>query len=136
EMKTVATVLASVLAWLASMPSGHAQTKPGIERMYVLYCGEIALNDMGRFSPGFSGPGMLTDTCYLIKHAQGWLLWDTGLGDAVAAMPNGQPSNAGVWRNTKTLVSQLAEIGLKPSDVNISRSHIRTATMSAMSTCF
>ncbi len=28
----------------------------GIERMYVLYCGEIALNDMGRFSPGYSGP--------------------------------------------------------------------------------
>ena len=44
-MKTVATVLASVLAWIAGMPSGHAQTKPGIERMYVLYCGEIALNE-------------------------------------------------------------------------------------------
>ncbi len=30
------------------------------------------------------------DNCYLIKHAQGWFLWDTGIADAVAAMPNGQ----------------------------------------------
>src|SRR5881227_4106613 len=101
-------LLTLVLTLAAALLSASSGAQAGIERLYVLYCGEIALNDMGRFSPGYSGPGMLTDTCYLIKHAQGWLLWDTGLGDAVAAMPNGQPSNAGVWRNTKTLVSQLA----------------------------
>jgi len=126
-MKKLVTVLASILAWFAvAQPLFAQQGKPGVERLYVLYCGEIALNDMGRFSPGYSGPGMLTDTCYLIKHAQGWLLWDTGLGDAVAAMPNGQPSNAGVWHNKKTLASQLAEIGVKPSDVRylaLSHSH-------------
>ncbi|MEA2937145.1 MAG: N-acyl homoserine lactone hydrolase [Alphaproteobacteria bacterium] len=100
--------------------------KPGVERLYVLYCGEIALTDMGRFSPGSSGPGVLSDTCYLIKHAQGWLLWDTGLGDAVAGMPEGRKSNAGVWHNRKTLASQLAEIGVKPSDIRylaLSHSH-------------
>ena len=30
------------------------------------------------------------DNCYLIKHAQGWMLWDTGVTDAIAAMPDGQ----------------------------------------------
>jgi N-acyl homoserine lactone hydrolase len=126
-MKRLALVVASILACCAALQAAVAQPgKPGIERMYVLDCGEIALNDMGRFSPGFSGPGLLSTTCYLIKHGQNWLIWDTGLGDAIAGMPNGQPSNAGVWRVKKTLASQLAEIGLKPSDVThvaLSHSH-------------
>jgi len=60
------------------------------------------------------------DNCYLIKHAQGWLLWDTGLADAIAAMPDGQrPSDPRMthWRRPKTLVSQLDQLGLKPSDI-------------------
>ena len=63
--------------------------------MYVLYCGDIALNDASSFTPGASGPGALSVTCYLIKHSQGWLLWDTGLPDAIVSMPAGQKSNAG-----------------------------------------
>jgi glyoxylase-like metal-dependent hydrolase (beta-lactamase superfamily II) len=126
-MKTIALVLASILGLLAHPQPGVAQpAKPGIERVYVLYCGDIALTDMGRFSPGYSGPGALSGTCYLIKHAQGWLLWDTGLPDAIASMPEGQKSNAGVWTVKKTLASQLAEIGVKPSDINylaLSHSH-------------
>ena len=76
--------------------------------------------------PAIPGPARSSSTCYLIKHAQGWLLWDTGLGDAVAAMPEGQKSNAGVWHVKKTLASQLAEIGVKPSDIRylaLSHSH-------------
>src|SRR5262245_66327708 len=97
-MKAVQWLIAAMLALIASTGPGLAQAgNAGVERMYVVYCGDIALNDMGRFSPGYSGPGALSSTCYLIKHAQGWLLWDTGLGDAVATMPEGQKSNAGVW---------------------------------------
>jgi glyoxylase-like metal-dependent hydrolase (beta-lactamase superfamily II) len=124
-MRTLPLLLALV-ASLAGSLSASAQQGPGIERLYALYCGQIMLNDMGRFAPGFSGPGELSDTCYLIKHAQGWLLWDTGLGDAVAGMADGQKSNAGVWINKKTLASQLAEIGVKPSDIRylaLSHSH-------------
>jgi hypothetical protein len=36
------------------------QGKPGIERLYVLYCGDIALNDASSFTPGASGPGALS----------------------------------------------------------------------------
>jgi len=119
--------LAATLAIVIGGPPAVAQTgKPGIERMYVLYCGDIALTDMGRFSPGLSGPGDLSSTCYLIKHAQGWLLWDTGVGDVVADKPEGQKSPAGVWFNKKKLATQLAELGLKPSDIRylaLSHSH-------------
>jgi glyoxylase-like metal-dependent hydrolase (beta-lactamase superfamily II) len=60
------------------------------------------------------------DNCYLIKHAQGWFLWDTGIPDAVAAMPNGlAPADAKAvfWRRPKTLASQLDQLGVKPSDI-------------------
>jgi len=69
------------------------------------------------------------DNCYLIKHTQGWFLWDTGIADAVAAMPNGLvPSDpkATVWHRPKTLASQLEQLGVKPSDLKgmaVSHSH-------------
>ncbi len=75
----------------------------------------------GASRPAIPVPVRLSSTCYLIKHAQGWLLWDTGLGDAIASMPEGQKSNAGVWHVKKTLASQLDEIGVKPSDITLPR---------------
>jgi glyoxylase-like metal-dependent hydrolase (beta-lactamase superfamily II) len=120
-------LVAVAAALVALAPLAMAQpAKSGIERMYVLYCGDIALNDASDFTPGASGPGHLTVTCYLIKHARGWVLYDTGLGDHIVNMPNGQKSRAGVWTLKKTLTSQLAELGLKPGDINyviLSHSH-------------
>lgn len=112
------------MSWF--QPAAAQQAKPGIERMYVLYCGDIALNDASSFTPGASGPGALSVTCYLIKHARGWVLFDTGVGDAIIDMPNGQKSGAGVWTVKKTVASQLAELGLKSADINyvaLSHSH-------------
>jgi len=60
------------------------------------------------------------DNWYLIKHAQGWMIWDTGVTDAIAAMPDGQkPADpeATHWKRPKTLASQLEQLGVKPSDV-------------------
>ena len=73
-------------------PAPAQATKPGIERLYILNCGEGVAGDISRWSPGVNvGKSMdFVDSCYLIKHAQGWLLWDTGLADAIAAMPEGQ----------------------------------------------
>jgi glyoxylase-like metal-dependent hydrolase (beta-lactamase superfamily II) len=126
-MRALQLFAGAILALMASLLGVSAQSgKPGIERMYVLYCGDIALKDMGRFSPGFSGPGALSSTCYLIKHAQGFLLWDSGLPDAIASKPEGQPSPAGVWHVKKTLASQLDAIGVKPADIRylaLSHSH-------------
>ena len=123
----LALTLCAMLSALTTLARpALAQGKPGIERMYVLYCGDIHLNDASSFTPGASGPGHLSVTCYLIKHARGWVLFDTGVGDHIVKMPDGQKSQAGVWTVKKTLESQLAEIGLKPSDINylaLSHSH-------------
>src|SRR5258707_1945112 len=94
----------------------------GVERLYILNCGEGVAGDIARWSPGVNvGKSMdFADSCYLIKHAHGWLLWDTGVTDAIAAMPDGQkPSDPGAthWKRPKTLVSQLDQLGVKPADI-------------------
>ena len=115
---------------LSNQPS-CAQAKPGVERLYILNCGEGVAGDISRWSPGVNvGKSMdFVDNCYLIKHSQGWLLWDTGVADAIAAMPDGQkPADARAthWKRPKTLASQLEQLGVKPADIKyvaISHTH-------------
>src|SRR5882724_11814297 len=114
-MKTttrIAAVLGVVTLCALSSQPAFAQAKPGVEKLYILNCGEGVAGDIGRWSPGVNeGKSMdFVDNCYLIKHSQGWFLWDTGLTDAIAAMPNGQaPADprATHWRRPKTLAAQL-----------------------------
>src|SRR5262244_4377400 len=85
--------LAATLAVLLTVTQACAQGgKSGVERLYILNCGEGVAGDISRWSPGVNvGKSMdFVDSCYLIKHGQGWLLWDTGVTDAIAAMPEGQ----------------------------------------------
>ena len=124
----VAALLPALLmADLACAQSG----KPGVEKLYVLNCGEGVAGDISRWYPGVNeGKSMdFVDNCYLIKHSQGWFLWDTGIPDAVAAMPNGlAPADpkAVTWHRPKTLAAQLDQLGVKPSDIKamaISHTH-------------
>jgi N-acyl homoserine lactone hydrolase len=56
--------------------------------------------------------------CYLIKHAKGYLLWDSGFSDTLADNPDGMQSARGmVMKRKQTLAAQLAQIGVAPSDV-------------------
>jgi len=94
----------------------------GVERLYILNCGEGPAGDVSRWSPGVNeGQSMdLVDSCYLIRHGKDWLLWDTGVNEAVAAMPNGlAPADPRMvtWHVPRTLTAQLQEIGVAPSDV-------------------
>ena len=117
------SLVAVLLSVVLPIGSGHAQpAKPGVEKLYILNCGEGVAGDISRWSPGVNeGKSMdFVDNCYLIKHAQGWFLWDTGIPDAVAAMPNGlAPADpkAVFWRRPKTLAAQLDQLGVKPSDI-------------------
>ena len=91
-MKKRAFVAAAVLcAAVAGWSAGAQQAQPGVERLYILNCGEGVAGDISRWSPGVNeGKSMpFVDNCYLIKHRQGWMMWDTGVADAVTAMPDG-----------------------------------------------
>ena len=120
-MKRFPLRAALLIAALGALVTGLAQAA-GLERLYILNCGEGMAGDISRWSPGVNvGQSMpFVDNCYLLKHAQGWMIWDTGVADATAAMPDGQkPADpkATHWYRPKTLASQLEALGVKPADI-------------------
>ena len=125
-MKFARFAMAACALALGSLPASAA----GVDKLYILYCGEASATDQSRWSPGVNVgvPIELSDNCYLIHHAQGWFLWDTGLADAVAATPEGVTAANGALRlkRAKTLAAQLDALGVKPADIKgmaISHTH-------------
>src|SRR5579863_4944867 len=125
-MRRAFLAVATCAAMLGLLPGSAA----GVDRLYVLYCGEAVGPDQSRWSPGVNVgvPLPVSDNCYLIRHAQDWFLWDTGLPDALAAIPDGvKGANGGPdSKRTKTLAAQLQELGVKPADIKamaISHTH-------------
>jgi glyoxylase-like metal-dependent hydrolase (beta-lactamase superfamily II) len=125
-------LVVALSALVLSINLAKAQSgKSGVEKLYILNCGEGVAGDISRWSPGINeGKSMdFVDNCYLIKHSQGWFLWDTGITDAVADMPDGlAPSDprAVTWHRPKKLAAQLEQLGVKPSDIKaiaISHTH-------------
>ncbi len=103
---------------VVGVPAALAQGN-GVERLYVLECGQGHTGDMSRWTPGknVNVPMDIVDNCYLIKHAQGYFLWDTGITDATPSdVPPGDPAGI-TWRRPKTLAAQLEEIAVKPDDI-------------------
>jgi hypothetical protein len=88
--------LAAVFALATSVPSMQfsaipdAHVKSGVDRLYVIDCGDGSGPDESRWTPGVNVgvPVGFPGHCYLIHHTQGWFLWDTGVDDAVAKLPN------------------------------------------------
>ena len=130
-MKKFCRGIAALSALLILASPASAQTKSGVDKVYILNCGDGVAGDISRWSPGVDvGKSMeMSENCYLIHHTQGWLLWDTGISDSIAAMPNGlaPPDPRAIhWRVTRTLASQLEMLGVKPADIKyvaISHSH-------------
>jgi N-acyl homoserine lactone hydrolase len=130
-MRLPSLFIAVCAASLGALPAmSGAAMAAGVDKLYVLDCGHGFGPDQSRWSPGVNVgvPIELSDNCYLIHHAQGWFLWDTGITDAVTAMPDGlKGTNGGPdWKRPKTLAGQLEELGVKPSDikaVGISHTH-------------
>ena len=93
--------IAALVALSISAATVSAQTRSGADKLYILDCGEGVAGDISRWSPGVDvGKSMdFVDNCYLIHHAQGWLLWDTGVTDAIAAMPERASSGRSARRS-------------------------------------
>ncbi len=130
-VSTLATCVSSVQISAAA----HAQVKSGVDRLYVIDCGDGTGQDQSRWTPGanIGTPVAFPDHCYLIHHTQGWFLWDTGVDDAVARLPHHElvlhewgPGTGPIWRKPVTLAAQLEQIHVKPSDIKlmaVSHSH-------------
>jgi N-acyl homoserine lactone hydrolase len=115
-MKIVRSVFSLFLVLAAGAAVAQTAAK-GVDRLYILDCGTNSALDQARWSPGVNvgKPLVLSDNCYLLRHGSNYLLWDTGYPDAIADKPLTTP--IGTATRTRTLASQLAEIGVKPADV-------------------
>src|SRR5437868_3772529 len=112
-MKSLCFLVTAFASAVLLTAEGPAQAA-GVDRLYIFDCGHGHAADQSRWSPGINvGQSLdLSDNCYLIHHAHGYLLWDTGVPDQVADMPDGFSSSPGtpIWRRPRTLISQLAEV--------------------------
>src|SRR5260370_39275448 len=118
-MKAVRIVTTATFATIALASAAFAQGK-GVERLYILECGQGHTGDMSRWTPGqnVNVPKDIVDNCYLIKHAQGYFLWDTGVADSTPTdTPNSPDPKALTCRRPKTLAAHLTELGAKPHAV-------------------
>jgi glyoxylase-like metal-dependent hydrolase (beta-lactamase superfamily II) len=106
-----------------------ADRPASVERMYVIDCGENHVKDMARWSAPDAGKSIVfSNHCYLIRHAKGWMLWDTGNADRLAALPNGLTAPNGLITAymKKPLADSLKEIGVAPVEIRhfaMSHSH-------------
>jgi N-acyl homoserine lactone hydrolase len=127
-----ACAVLSLLVLGCAGPTGRPVSAPNaaVQRLYIMDCGEGVAGDISRWSgvnPGKSQP--FSDSCYLIRHRDGWMLWDTGLPDALASKPGGEaPADPRAihWYRPKRLASQLQEIGVAAADIRfvaVSHSH-------------
>src|SRR5262245_54677883 len=113
-------LLAALLACTTTPTGNVAGTGVPRLRLYVLYCGEAQIPDISPWSPGFNvgKPMTFSDNCYLIRHGNDWMLWDSGFADSLADNPDGQAGARGMrMKRIKTLASQLAELRVAPEQI-------------------
>ena len=123
-MKNKRTFL-SLLAFalLAIAPFSVSQQKkaqaPKSLRVYVFDCGSLNIPDTTPYQLKKEelATTYMSVACFLVAHPKGTLMWDVGAVPDSAFKGSG-PGTLRYATSTKTLTSQLAEIGYAPSDIN------------------
>jgi N-acyl homoserine lactone hydrolase len=111
-----------LLAALLIAGAAEAGKVPGtVDKLWRLDCGTIHVNQLNAFSDSNAYPGQrrdLVSSCYLIKDGDAYMLWDTGLPAGTRNKPNdrSQPMSPTL---TRTIVEQLAQLGLKPEQIGL-----------------
>jgi len=112
-------VLAGLLA--AALLAGTARPAPPPVELWRLDCGELREGNLDEFSDTHAYVGQskrLVVSCYLIRHGESYMLWDTGLAKSDLGKP--------LVRNTTesealsiSIVDQLAKVGVRPQQVSL-----------------
>jgi glyoxylase-like metal-dependent hydrolase (beta-lactamase superfamily II) len=109
-MKRTSLLAAGFATVMFASASATAQTPPTIT-LSRMQCGtNAAPTDVGlRFSDTYAYSGLkiqLTFSCYLIRHGDDYLIWDTG-----------NPASAGATAPKSTLVELLSQLKLTPAQI-------------------
>ena len=98
---------------------------PAPLRLYVFDCGRLLVDDVSMFNltEEEAGTRELFVPCYLVDHPEGRLLWDLGL--PLTVMTGEYTVQGGSMTLERSLVDQLAELGLSSSDIDyVAVSHL------------
>ena len=111
----------AMLGWLAlaGMQAPPAPAPAAELSLWRLDCGQFVIKQYGAFfSDTFQyprGPKNIVGSCYLIKHGDRYMLWDTGLTDELVGRPFDNETQTLTVR--RSLVDQLAQINVRPADI-------------------
>jgi glyoxylase-like metal-dependent hydrolase (beta-lactamase superfamily II) len=106
---------ARLLAGLTGM-----QAPPGAPLSLTrLDCGEFLIQKVSSyFSDTFQYPDVprkIVGSCYLIRHGNRYMLWDTGLSESLIGKPYVSPAQTVSLK--RSIVDQLAQLGVKPDQI-------------------
>ena len=93
--------------------TGETQATVSVER---IDCGALEIEDLSTFSIAGDYKGVhktLTDSCYLIRHGDDLMLWDTGLPGSLI----GNPQDGASLKTT--IVEQLRAAGIDPANIDL-----------------
>ncbi|MRG55312.1 MBL fold metallo-hydrolase [Phyllobacterium sp. SYP-B3895] len=117
----VALALAS-LTFDGEVASAAGASSKTIDRLYRVDCGHSLANDESVWTPGENKGKSIefSSTCYLIQRGTEYLMWDTGVPEGTIGDPKGWSTLPSliVYHLDRTISSQLAQLGLKPADIN------------------
>jgi N-acyl homoserine lactone hydrolase len=128
-VKRYALAAAAVTVLTFVMASAASQSKPKAPksaRLYVFDCGLLTMSAPATF--GFTKEEVgekqpFAVPCYMVVHPKGTLMWDVGV------IPDSQVNGTtqGISTVTKTLKSQMAEVGYSASDIKyLALSHLHS----------
>lgn len=111
-------------------PAPVEASRPNVAQLelHKLDCGTIEISDLDAFSAAGDYAGLtdtFTNTCWLVRHPEGDLLWDTGLPGMLAGMP-AQEQDVFTVSLDRSLTGVLRERGIEPGEIEyvaISHSH-------------
>lgn len=110
----------ALIASFLTLNTAQAEDTQTDLKLYSLNCGKIHVSDLNVFSDTDQYIGLektLNVGCYLIKHNDDWLLWDTGLSSDLAKNPEGMTNGPFHLSVAETIESQLETLGLKPENI-------------------
>lgn len=112
--------VALALSFSAQAAPINTAEKAADLQLWRLDCGTLLINDLQLFSDTFnykSESKKLTNSCYLIRHNETLMLWDTGLSTDFLNAPF--TTDIASPTLTQTLTDQLNQINIKADDIDL-----------------
>lgn len=120
-LKRIGLTAAAWLALTGLQAPPPAQPPTPELQLWRLDCGDFVINDFAAFFSDTyqypNGPKRITDSCYLIRHGNRYMLWDTGLPGELAGRSLETPAQTMSLR--ERIVDQLARINVRPEQIEI-----------------